>query len=212
MKRVFFVGAGGVGKTSVLELLAQKLTSMGVQTEVFKSVSRDFFKAKGITTEQAGLERPEADRFQFQSELFDFYCQRLLDEMQSMRERGVEVMIADRSPYDHLAYLIYNTPNILDYDQMWSKVKQAETLLLDGTIEHRDRTAFVFFPCTGKWMTPSIVNDGVRHAPPSKNYTVSCLMEGLLSTVGEPTYFLDPESSVAVRADQILDTLGYSNG
>jgi len=179
MRRVFFTGAGGVGKTSVLVSLEKKLTENGIRFVTFLSVSREFFKSQGITSEQAGLERREADRLAFQSSLFEFYCQRLEHACSLAKSNDAQVFMSDRSPHDHLAYLIYNTPNLLTFDDL-HRLRLKATQMFNNASESRIDPCSVFhFPCVAPWMTEQILQDGMRHAPPGKNFTVNAILESL---------------------------------
>jgi predicted ATPase len=179
MRRVFFTGAGGVGKTSVLTRLEQSLSAQGIPYVTFLSVSREFFKAQGITSEQAGLERREIDRLAFQSALFNFYCQRLEHACDHARATGAKLFISDRSPHDHLAYLIYNAPNLLVFDQLHDLRFKATQMFNNVVNTCIDPCSVFHFPCVAPWMTENVLRDGMRHAPPGKNFMIDALIESL---------------------------------
>lgn len=181
MRRVFFTGAGGVGKTSVLNSLEKKLSDQGIPYVTFLSISREFFKAQGITSEQAGLERCEADRLTFQAAMFDFYCQAIERACDCARANGAQVFVSDRSPHDHLAYLIYNTPNLLTLNHLQNLRQRAIQIFDSKKGPWADPCSVFHFPCTASWMTSTLLQDGMRHAPPGKNFMVNALIESLSS-------------------------------
>ncbi len=207
MRRVFFTGAGGVGKTSVLLDLQKKFADGGIKTYTFLSVSREFYKKMGLTTEQAGLERRESDRLAFQSELFDFYCTRLADAQEEAKATGAQVFISDRSPHDHLAYLIYNSPNLLSLDKLQEWRLKACELFNNYTNGMIDACSVFHFPCVTPWMTKESTDDKMRHAPPGKNFMVDALIETLSADING--YYHDrqrilPDSTVEERANCVV--------
>jgi hypothetical protein len=212
MRRVFFTGAGGVGKTSVLVNLEKKLTDSGIRFVTFLSVSREFFKKMGLTTEQAGLERRESDRKAFQKELFQFYTQKLADAQEEAKASGVQVFMADRSPHDHLAYLVYNSPNLLTMDEL-QELRLKACRLFDS--RHLDggsvcACSVFHFPCVTPWIGESSTKDGMRHAPPGKNFMIDALIESFSADIDGYSHSRErivADSTVEERADFILYSL-----
>lgn len=182
LKQVFFAGAGGTGKTSVTTAV-DKLNAMGIPTYFMGSVSRSFFQSRGITTEQAGLEREEEDRLTFQVDLFHHYLESLEQQREKAVQDGYEVFVCDRSPYDHLSFCIYNAPNLMSrelLDHLWSQANAVvfpspETDLLTPL-----QTYIVHFQDGLSWMQDAVVSDGMRWAPPAKNFIVDAILRKLM--------------------------------
>lgn len=210
MRRIFFTGAGGVGKTSVLTRLEQMLSSYGIPHVTFLSVSRDFFKSQGITSEQAGLERREIDRLAFQTNLFDFYCQKLEHACDTARSNGAQVFMSDRSPHDHLAYLIYNAPNLLTFEHLRDLRLKATQIFDNVRNSCVDPCSVFHFPCVAPWMTATLLQDGMRHAPPGKNFMVNSLIESLSSDLDIYHHRRDlllGDTTVEERSELILQAI-----
>lgn len=209
MRRVFFTGAGGVGKTSVILALEKLLAAKGLKSYTFLSVSREFFKSMGLTTEQAGLERRESDRKVFQRDLFQFYCQRLLTAQEEAKAIGAQVFISDRSPHDHLAYLVYNSPNLLTLDELQElRLKACE--MFNYTNGGVDDCSVFHFPCVTPWICEATVKDEMRHAPPGKNFMVDALIESLSSDIDGYCHSRErvlADSTVDERADFVLHSI-----
>ncbi len=209
MRRVFFTGAGGVGKTSVLTSVEKKLSEHGIRYVTFLSVSRDFFKAQGITSEQAGLERSEADRLAFQASLFDFYSQKLEHATNLAQANGAQVFLSDRSPHDHLAYLIYNTPNLLTFDNLHS-LRLKAMRIFNRTDTGFDPCNVFHFPCVAPWMTADVLRDGMRHAPPGKNFMIDALIEVLSKDLNQQEHrreSIRSDTTVEERAVFVYNTI-----
>ncbi len=207
MRRVFFTGAGGVGKTSVILALEKLLAAGGVKSYTFLSVARDFFRSMGLTTEQAGLERRESDRKAFQMELFQFYCQRLVAAQEEAKAAGAKVFISDRSPHDHLAYLIYNSPNLLTLAELQGLRLKANELFNNYTNGCAENCSVFHFPCVTPWICEATTKDDMRHAPPGKNFMVDALIESLSADIDG--YYHDRQriigdSTVDERANHVI--------
>jgi hypothetical protein len=156
----------------------------------------------GLTTEQAGLERRESDRKAFQMELFQFYCQRLTAAQEEAKAAGAKVFISDRSPHDHLAYLIYNSPNLLTLDELQERRAKACELFNNSTNGMTDACSVFHFPCVTPWISEATIKDNMRHAPPGKNF-----MESLSADID--SYYHDrqritADSTVDERADHVI--------
>lgn len=173
MKTIFFIGAGGVGKTSVQTSLIHKLTDSGIKVHSFSSVTRQFFASKGIKDEQDNLLRRESDRLQFQLELFDFYLKRLSEELDTAVKEKVEIFLADRSPIDHASYVVYNAPNEITKEQLDGLVSKVVSFIM--SLAKYDHNLLVEFPVGASWQTQSVVTDNFRHAPPGKNFIISAI-------------------------------------
>jgi predicted ATPase len=184
-RRVFFSGAGGVGKTSVVGPLETRLARGNVRVKFMPSVSRDFFASQGITSEQAGLDRPEKDRLDFQLALFEFYCRAVEKECTLAYADGqTNVLLLDRSPFDHIAFCIYNAPNLMTYDLLKQLFLRARDLIGHpwGNIQIDTEWKVVRFPCLTSWIDNNVVKDGMRHAPAGKNFMVDALIDNIMRT------------------------------
>jgi predicted ATPase len=206
MIRVFFTGAGGTGKTSVLDSIVIVLAEMGYKVEKFGSVARSFFAENGIATEAAGLDRPEEDRLDFQSRLFDWYCNKLEEASIKAKSTGCDLMFADRSPFDHQAYITYSAPNFRSMSSIKEGLDKSVEILTDA----RFASEIFLFPSLCNWMKPEVVAEGMRFAPPGKNFMIHSLIKASLDDRYIPYLMFEPESSVEERGNQIIDSLKAS--
>lgn len=158
-------GAGGTGKTSVLQGVVEKFTAEGIPTITFMSPARAFFAQNGIADEKSLLAMPENAIRQFQMELLDVF---LNATAKMTRENHDKMVIADRTAFDHLAYIIYYSPNTLTlahYSELLRKVRIYSEML--GAIVH--------FPYPAAF-SRDVDPDNFRWAPPGKNIAVACLI------------------------------------
>ncbi len=207
MKRVFFTGAGGTGKTALFASVAAALERHGLKVKFFPSVSRSFFASRGLSTEAAGLERPEADRLAFQADLFDWYCQCLEQETDKAAKEGVNILIADRSPFDHIAYMVYNAPNLITAERLNEVIRRA-AILVDTGEDCWYFTKLFLLPTLCSWMTKETVSDGMRYAPPGKNLIIQGLIQAAMQRQFIPYEQVGPEASIEMRASFVLSVLG----
>ncbi len=215
LRRIFFSGAGGVGKTSVVEPVLAGLRGAGYKAEFMPSVSREFFKASNIPTELAGLERPEGDRLDFQLALFEFYCKTAQATCQRMKDEGVEYLLLDRSPFDHIAYAIYSAPNIVLTDTLHKMFARGREVILHPTKNlGRDMDwKIVRFPVLASWLNKKVVDDGMRHAPPGKNYMIDALIDSNIRysmagiTLNDFIVRLTADSTIEMRTRVVLENL-----
>lgn len=215
LRRIYLSGAGGVGKTSVIEPLLAALRATGKKAEFMPSVSREFFKANNISTELAGLERPEGDRLDFQLALFEFYCKTAQSTCQRMVNEGVDYLLLDRSPFDHIAYAVYSAPNIVLTDTIHKMFARGREVLIHPTKGlGRDMDwKLVRFPVLAPWLNKKVADDGMRHAPPGKNYMIDAIIDSNIRhsmagiTLNEYIVRLTADSSIEMRTRVILENL-----
>lgn len=214
--RVFFSGAGGVGKTAVVGPMVAKLDALNVKSRFMPSVSREFFASQGITTEQAGLERPEKDRLDFQLALFEFYCKTVETTCQETLDDGAtQVLILDRSPFDHIAFCIYNAPNLMTYELLQKMFERGREVMMRPykTLNTSQNWKMVRFPPITSWLIADdkVAKDGMRYAPPGKNFIVDAIIDnsirqGLTGVRSLAEYILRvPDLSPETRARFILE-------
>lgn len=214
-RRIFFSGAGGVGKTSVVEPVMNGIRAAGKTAEFMPSVSRDFFKHSGITTEQAGLERPESDRLDFQLALYEFYCKKAIEFSCKAQDKGTDFVFFDRSPFDHLAYCVYNAPNIISGTTLRMILARGREVMLHPykNLSKDTKWKIVRFPVLTSWLDKGGEGDGMRYAPPGKNYTVDALIDSNIRhamvgvSMGDYVVRLSPESSISARVTMILENV-----
>ena len=199
-KIVLLSGAGGVGKTSVLEALKSQFIKDGSTLKVMLSVTRAFYAKKGVANEATFLAMPEVDRYKFQVELFEFYCEELEKFLAPTATLGINYRykICDRSPFDHLAYTIYGSQNSLSLPELLELKARVREIIL------RVEPLIVYFPYPQPWSPAFTDPDSFRSAAPCKNLIIASLIENLLDDV--PLQYrkrVETRSTIEARANQI---------
>ena len=162
-KIIAFCGSGGTGKSSVLELVSNKLNDSGIKNKIHPSVVREFYGIKGISSEKELINQTEADKVKFQWELANYFINRLNNEINNYDG----YLLCDRSLYDHLAYWIYsgaNTIKLEDYRKYIDLIREYDKNLI----------ALVYFSYPVSF-SKDVDPDSFRYAPPAKNLIIASL-------------------------------------
>lgn len=176
---LFLAGAGGVGKTTTGDLLLS--TVQATDPAVFvKSSTRTTYARLGIPTEAKSLELSAKDFIEFQSEIFADYCKNVRNAV-SVSAKDTELIIIDRSPYDHLSYLFSKAPSLSLVDIV-NRLDKADDLMLGLRKDFPDfKFTVCFFPYPRKWSNSVDVNDGQRLNKDAATYTWSNALLGMLT-------------------------------
>ena len=165
--RIGFAGAGGTGKTSVMELLIKETPTLDLKR--IPSVSRDFYALKGVTNEAEHSQNMTADlRKQFQFEMMDYFIARF-----NRDTVGVTNFISDRTALDHLAYCIYQSPTLT-----LSEYKEIKEKAIQHTLDNFDIVFFFPYPVS---FSKDVDPDSFRYAPPNKNIIIHNLIKQYLN-------------------------------
>lgn len=164
---IFLCGTGATGKT----WLAKRL-EFHLHAKYSASVVRGFYAFKGIKDEKVYQETlsPE-DKLAFQFELFDYYLQKTEDAIRENKENGNYLTIFDRSPFDHLAYTLYNAGSLMHSDNLkrYQEYEQKAYAFL-----YRNSLALFYMP----YPNPNVeqVEDGFRKVDYTKDTIVDALI------------------------------------
>lgn len=160
-----FCGAGGTGKTKVLEKFIEKLEEEGVNHAVQYSVVRNFYALKKIESEKDLLHLEEVDRVNFQYELAEYFVSSLDETLKN----NSGFIICDRTIFDHLAYWLHSGQTSIklhDYNRYVELChKYCKKVLF--------LTRFPYPQSFSKDVDP----DSFRYAPPAKNIIIDSLIE-----------------------------------
>lgn len=212
---VFLSGAAATGKTSIINALMLKRPDAALQP----SITRGFYAQRGIKNEIEFQVLSAEDKKDFQLAALYYYCETTLDFVRKNLAE-TDLIIIDRAPLDHLAWCLYNVPNLT-----MDEYKQAELLIHNfctSVAEIAESTLVVTpFPC--HWTkNGNQSSDGFRYDVFGKNLVLNHLITGLVTDY-EP-YFsnsfvsLDTISGISginrvhnltpeQRADHILNQL-----
>lgn len=165
---ITFSGAGATGKTTLVDALAAKFPVDGCV--VHRSIVRRFYKENGIENENAFLLMPAEERRDFQMRLIGYY---MTDLENAVKVGGAPVMICERSIFDHFAYTLYGTRELLRAEDM---VFLRECIVRFTAL----RPCTFYLPYPTPW--DSAGADGFRAREVAKDTLVDAMIFKLLST------------------------------
>lgn len=164
-KRFFAAcGAGGAGKTVTLDAVLKQLSEKGIKAHFEPSIVRGFYAKKGVADQAAFLALPVEERRPFQIELYKYYLSHMADVVNTRDE----IVLSDRSPFDHLAFTTQGVSDITLAE--FAELRKMANDFADTYIN----TVF-FFP----YPTPFSKDkdpDNFRVAHPSQNIMIDALM------------------------------------
>jgi predicted ATPase len=154
MSHVFYAGSGGAGKTSCLQIVAEKLGLV-----VKPSVVRDYCAKHNISTQAEVSAMPEDIRSSFQFDLAQFY----IEEVTKFCAEH-ENTIMDRSIFCHFGYFITASPSA-----SWASIKAFDDLFERFMLFN---PKIVYFPYPPSWVLEKKTEDGFRHFVPTKDFLI----------------------------------------
>lgn len=156
--KVGFIGAGGTGKTSVLDILA---ADCSIPEEVCGSVVRNTFKRLGISNETAQHSMTNDELWYLQREILN-------DKFD--QDNTNRYGLFDRTPIDHMAYCLYRCGSHIG-DSEYNLVMQQ---VFSYTSQYDILFFFPIFDFAG-------INDGFRETGKAYQMAIQSLMLGLLT-------------------------------
>ncbi len=159
-------GAGATGKTSVVEELHRLMPDKSI---IHRSIVREFYAQEGVANETEFLGLPAGQRHEFQLALFNHYLMRIEEEARMCTR---DVMLCERSVFDHFAYTLYGTRELLtadDLQTLWHGVRRFMAL--------KPRTFYLPYPTP--WDKDGA--DGFRAREVAKDTLVDAMIAKLLS-------------------------------
>lgn len=157
--KIGFIGAGGVGKTSVARLLSH------LPEPFIPSRNREVFAQLGYTGESFQAANTPQENWRIQRALIDTKID---------QDVTYAVGLFDRTPIDHLAYCMHRCADAIadhEWDWLWNKYS--------GLIELYD--LLVYFPLYDWGNTHE---DGFRQGNKAYRVKVDLLMQGVMAEMG----------------------------
>jgi hypothetical protein len=182
---IFLSGAGGVGKTSVAEQIMKQCQG-ALSAKLVGSTTRKSYAAMDVKDEKdARLLTPEQLEA-LQERIFNDYCDNLLLECKNAVFEECDLLIVDRSPYDHISYCLQMLP-YLGKSVIDEKLERALEVLDALTHSYSDSDQEVtltawFFSYPTSWTVDESLNKWQRYAPAAKNYIWSLALRSMLYT------------------------------
>jgi predicted ATPase len=160
VKRIALVGAGGVGKTTLLKLFEARGYA------IFPSVARKFYEMQGIKDETEYMRMEVYDKLDFQFAMRQYFKQTYVDFGAANPGRNIAT---DRSLFDHLAYGIYGLEGAHSTESITSVIEECKEF------SNFAYTHLVYIPYPQPWMKGISIEDGFRNTDASKNYAIAAM-------------------------------------
>jgi hypothetical protein len=159
---------------------------------IHRSIVREFYAKQGVQSEVAFLAMPLEARHTFQLDLYDYY----LDALEAfVRETPQQVILCERSIFDHFAYTLYGTGALLtkaNIDHLWHGVRRFIAL----------KPTTFYLPYPTPW--DACGEDGFRAREVAKDTLVDAVIAKLLSTSRTVWQGTLPFDSVDARAKYVI--------
>lgn len=167
----FMMGAGGTGKTTVLDQLLRQEDLLAGKSFHFGSIVREFYSNHGIESETEFFALSESKRLEFQVDLLAFYMKRLELAIANAIAKGCARLISDRSVYDHVAHCLYANPSLTS--------DAFATTVMGHIWRFAELGGYIYyFPFPPNW-DYQIGADGFRQRNWAKDYALDALMTTL---------------------------------
>lgn len=185
---IFLSGAGGVGKTSVAKALKLQCEDEGLKALIVPSTTRASYAKAGVRDEAHGASLGTAGQIILQNQIFEDYCENLKNCVKEAARNGYDVICVDRSPYDHISYILQLVPS-LDLEFIEKRLDCAEKICSDliqdywvknGIVEIIPSVWFFAYPTAWAKSVDINIDDGFRYAPAAKNYVWSLCLQQML--------------------------------
>lgn len=174
-----FVGAGSVGKTSLMDACKEMAEARGLRVATHYSSTRQSYANAGLTSESQALKDPEFNR-SFQHTVMQDNIDSLRTTIWEQNPKSVDLFITDRSPYDYSGYYFTMFRDTLNLEMIERKRKQCDDSLrvLAGLAK---KIHMVLLPYPTSWAVDTESSDGWRADKTGKNFVWSSVIEAELA-------------------------------
>lgn len=178
MKLLMFAGAGSVGKTALLNKCAEMAKARGLTVATHFSSTRETYAKYGLTNESDALKDPEFNK--------NFQHQVMQDNIDNLKKaielnKDVDLFIADRTPYDYIAYYFTVFQNALSLELIAEKRLPCD-LVMEQLLNHPYKHVHIItLPYPTAWAVETQSSDGWRADKTGKNFIWSSVVEAELA-------------------------------
>lgn len=180
MELLMFAGAGSVGKTTLMEACKVMAEQRGLNVSTHHSSTRQSYANAGLSAESDALKDPEFNR-QFQHTVMKDNISALQDVVMRANHSSdrVDLILADRSPYDYSGYYYTVFRDNLDLALIESKRKQCDESLVQ-LLQYVHKIHIIMLPYPTAWAEDTESSDGWRADKTGKNFIWSNVIEAEL--------------------------------
>jgi predicted ATPase len=177
-------GAGGVGKTSVVTKVMEFAPSFNKRVVTMPSPTRSVYARLGISTEKKATEMTLQEQFDLQDAIHEAYYSHA--ESFILGNQDADLIMIDRSPLDHVSYLLHNLAREMTMTQVNERVSQAYSWMFEQSLNARTLQILCYpFPQSWHVETDNDSSDGFRFDKGGKNFLWACVLDSLLDKVNK---------------------------
>jgi hypothetical protein len=184
---VFNSGAGAVGKTSVVTRTLELAPKYGRDVVSLPSVTRSVYAKLGIPTEKQATEMTFEQQWELQMAIQMAYYDAIKAFITA--NPNADLVMIDRSPLDHIAYLFHNLAFRLSLKECLFQMNRAWSFLADViAMPEVDDVWIIHYAFPQWWQVPkddedvdNASSDGFRYDAGGKNMLWALNLEALLA-------------------------------
>lgn len=183
---VFNSGAGAVGKTSVVNKVLELAPSRGRKVVSLPSITRSVYAKLGISTEKSATEMTFEQQWELQMAIQAAYYEAITTFI--VANADADLIMIDRSPLDHVAYLFHNLAFKLSLKECLFQMERAWQFFVKVLgMEEVEEVVLLHYAFPQHWQVPkddedvaNASSDGFRFDAGGKNLLWSLNLEALV--------------------------------
>lgn len=187
MKAILLAGAGSVGKTKLLEAIQDLAVQRGISSLAHRSTTRQTYAKAGIVNEGEQMRRLGEANHEGVEELMLHQHQVMSDNTQALvtaAQQGykdhVDILVADRTPYDYSTYFCNVFQTHITLKDIEAKRREADAALQEVMMRADEGVYVLYFPFPAHWSQDTVSSDGWRADKTGKNFLWSSLVNSEL--------------------------------
>lgn len=184
---VFNSGAGAVGKTSVVNKVLELAPSYSRKVVSLPSITRSVYAKLGISTEKSATEMTFEQQWDLQMAIQAAYYEAIENFVKANYE--ADLIMIDRSPLDHVAYLFHNLAFKLSLKEcLFQQARAWDFLVKVLEMPEVDSMVLLHYAFPQHWQVPkddedvnNASSDGFRFDAGGKNLLWALNLEALVN-------------------------------